>query len=394
VLVQTAEDGSRTVTDQSLAHVLGYSSFRYGTYGVEEVANAQLMGEAGLSALPAAVQSLLHEERQGGDVRLTIDLKLQRAAAAALGGRAGAIVVLDAHSGAVLAMVSAPAYDPAAIDRDFAALRDDPSRPLLNRATQGLYAPGSIFKTVTLASALQNGVVQPDTPADCPVQIVVQGATVTSRNEPHAGATHDVASAYQWSCNTEFARLGIAVGPAALRATAEGFGFEASIPFDGLPVAVSRLETEPGFLASDEVALASTAFGQGQLLVTPLQMALVAAAAANGGRIPSPYVIQAPLKGLLPWRIAVDGRVAGQVADAMRLSGREGWARGASTPALAVAGKTGTAEAPPGAPHAWYLGFAPAADPRIAFAVVVEHGGDGAGVAAPIVAQMLRALAR
>jgi peptidoglycan glycosyltransferase len=169
----------------------------------------------------------------------------------------------------------------------------------------------------------------------------------------------------------------------------QAFGFGEAIPFDGLPVAASQWEVTSGFLDQDDVSVAATAFGQGELLVTPMQMALVVAAVANDGRVPQPFVIPGPLKGLVPWRVALDAGMARQVAEIMRVSGRDGWARSASTPAIPVAGKTGTAEAPPGAPHAWYIGFAPADAPVVAFAVVVENGGEGSSVAAPVVAQML-----
>jgi peptidoglycan glycosyltransferase len=385
VVADNGPDRRRVYARVDLAHVVGYDSARYGLAGVEALADDRLSGHAGNFGALAA--EWLQLPRRGADVTLTIDAQLQAAAARALGGRPGAIVVLDVHTGAVLVMLSQPGFDPNQLETQGPAWSSDPATPLLNRATQGLYPPGSIFKTITLAGVLENGVAQPSTPMDCPAQIVVQGATIVSHNEPRSGGTHDLTGAYAWSCNTAFARLGLSLGAGRLRATAQGFGWEEVIPL-GLPVAASRLELTPGFLSSDDVALAATAYGQGELLVTPLQMALVAAAVANRGQAPTPYLVQQTTPPEF-WRRALAPATADQVAEIMRTSGRDGWARTATTPALAVAGKTGTAEAPPGLPHAWYLGFAPADRPAIAFAVVVEHGGSGSDVAGPIVAQML-----
>ena len=381
-----------------LAHVTGFWSLRYGTAGIEAAFNDDLRGLTGQDAKTVLVDRLLHRPQVGHDVVLTLDLDLQRVADEALGDRRGAVVLLDPRDGAILALVSHPTFDPNTLDQDWERLKADPSSPLLNRATQGRYPPGSTWKTVTLAAALQEGLVFPgDVFDDGDAELIVEGFPIHCDNNPRGVNSFDLAHAYGYSCNLTFARLGLELGTKRYKEYALRFGLGQSLPLE-IPTAVSQLANDP-FM--DRVLLASTAFGQGELAVTPLQMALVAAAMANDGAIPKPHllvrvqdregnVLREAETGI--WQIAVIPRVARHVREMMVVSVEEGWARGAKIPGVQVAGKTGTAEVGGETePHAWFIGFAPADEPRYAIAVLVENGGEGSRVAVPIARRVLEA---
>jgi peptidoglycan glycosyltransferase len=388
----------RIYSDPSLAQTLGYVSARYGVTGVEEALNDYLDGQRGRGLLAQIRQELARTPVRGNDVVLTIDPRVQQAAAVALGDRPGAVVALDPRSGAVLALVSSPGFDASAIDRDGEALLKDPRTPLLNRATQGQYPPGSTFKTVTAAAALESGTYAPDARFRCPSGFLVSGFVVACRGVPEGVQEYDFAHAYAWSINATFAEIAVRVGAPALVQTARRFGFESRIPFD-IPLAPSRL-LRPGS-AFDPVLLASTGFGQGELAVTPLQMALVAAAVANDGVLMEPYLVQrvqrpdgTVLRERQPRALgqAVRPETAAVLRAFMVTAVREGFGGPAAVPGITVGGKTGTAETTTGRPtHAWFIGLAPAEQPRVAVAVIVEHGGQGSAVAAPIAQAVLRA---
>lgn len=388
------------------APVVGYFNPNLGRAGIEAAANDTLQ-QLRRPQWPWSLQAGV----VAGDVRLTLDAGLQAQVFRLLGGRPGAAVVMT-PDGAVLALVSSPTFDPnrlAAGQPDEATLaylhtlQADPGAPLLNRATQGQYAPGSTFKTVTLAAALELGAVRPDevfeyqlNPRDAshPVPWHTNGLVTCGNIYLLASGNRvrlDVAHAYAWSCNVTHANLALRLGAPALLAYARRFGFESSIPFE-LPTVPSQLQQRPDFFTGPEgrYALASTGMGQGELLVSPLQLALVAAAMANDGRVPKPRLLaDRPAE---TWRQAVRPDVARQLRTYMTVSVAEGWARPAGVAGVAVAGKTGTAEAAPGRPaHSWFIGFAPADNPRVVLALVVEEGGASTQVAAPLASQILRA---
>ncbi|GIW13001.1 MAG: peptidoglycan glycosyltransferase [Tepidiforma sp.] len=396
VIVETLPDGRRYLHDASLAHVVGYLDPRYGSQGIELVYDAVLTGRAGGGWLDAIRYELLREQLRGDDVRLTIDPAVQAAARAALGGRKGAVVALDPATGDILALVSVPTFDPGALGSTGEALLQDPSAPLLNRATQGLYPPGSTFKTVTALAALESGTINPDTIVECPGEIIIDGFPISCRNTPEGVGTYPFSHAFTYSVNAVFAQVGVELGWQRLESLARrlGFGREFDFPLETAP---SQLMA-PG-AARTTVLLASTAFGQGQLLATPLQMALVAAAVANRGQVPAPRIALDAVRDGRPVRQlsapsltdVVDPAVAAEVADMMVSVVEAGLAPGAAVPGITVAGKTGTAEAGDGTSHAWFIAFAPAERPRVAVAVVVESGGQGGAVAAPIAGQVIRA---
>lgn len=382
----------------SLAHVLGYVSLRYGVTGLEEVLNGYLSGERGGGAARQIWADLSRAPQRGNDVVLTIDPRIQQAAAAALGDRPGAVVALDPKTGAVLAMVSSPGYDPGTIDEQGAALLQSDARPLINRATQGQYPPGSTFKTVTAAAALDSDRYQADARFKCPSGYVVEGFVIACKGVPPGVRDYDFAHAYAWSINATFAEIAVNMGAPELVRYARRFGFEEELPFD-LPLATSRLLRERE--SFNNVLLANTGFGQGQLTVSPMQMALVAAVVANDGVLMAPYLVQevrSPRGVVLhrrePRRIrqVIRPETAATLRHFMTTAVREGFSGAAAVPGVEVGGKTGTAETGTAqTTHAWFTAIASAGDARIAVAVIVENAGQGSTVAAPIAQVVLKA---
>jgi len=390
-----ADGAVRHYTYPALAPLLGYWSPRRGVTGLEAAYNDQLRGVAGTDKMSAAIEDLLHRPHHGDDLLTTIDMKLQRIADQALGDRSGAIVVLDPTTGDLLALASHPYYDPNRLGEDWQRLEEDKRYPLLNRATQGLYPPGSVFKTVTLATALSEGVTKKSERfTDETGLFIVGGFPIRDNNHPGI-TSFDLYHAFGYSCNIVFAQLGLRLGPERLRTGAEAFGFGKPLPLP-LGSAVSTVGRDVALF--EQPGLATAAFGQGEVLVTPMQMALVGAAVANGGVVPRVRVVRevraadgSVVQRVRPrgWRRALRGSVALDVREAMIVAATDGWAKSAAPPGIAVGGKTGTAQlGGTASPHAWFIGFAPASAPRIAVAVLVENGGQGGAVAAPIARQV------
>ncbi|MBS1251102.1 MAG: Penicillin-binding protein A [Anaerolineales bacterium] len=408
VLARTAFDtdgiAQRRYPYRQLAPVLGYWSLKHGTAGIERAFNDPLRAQP-MGIRASLDHWLYHRPPQGHDVVLTIDLELQRTVDEALGDVRGAAVLMDAQSGAILALASHPTYDADRIDEDFAELKDDPSRPLLNRATQGRYAPGSTFKTLTLAAALQEGVVHPGQMfEDGDETLNVEGFPIRCDNNPRGVNRFDLAHAYAYSCNLTFARMGLGLGTKRLKDYAGRFRIGRTIPLE-IPVSAGQLANDP--LLMNQVLLASTAFGQGELLVTPLNMVLIAATVANDGIMPQPYFAQRvqardgdALETTRPHGILgvpLTEATASQVREIMITSVQDGYARRAQVSGAIVGGKTGTAQLGGGAtkPHSWFIGWAQAAGapdtPTNAVAVIVENGGEGSLVATPIAQHILQA---
>jgi cell division protein FtsI/penicillin-binding protein 2/cell division protein FtsW (lipid II flippase) len=370
----------RRYTEPSAIHVVGFDSSWLGATGAEALAADALMGRRQQTP-DDTLRDLLRLDRSGADVRLTIDAALQRAAAQAMGDAAGAVIALDPRTGDVLALVSNPTYRPDLNEEEWAALRTDPASPLLNRATQGLYTPGSTFKTVTLAAALEYGLVQLDSPAKCADAILVEGVRVTSDNEPPGRGTETVADAYAYSCNTYFAELGVVLGEDRFLAMAESLGLVEEPPIT-LPASRGRLSNTAEFLASD-AGLATSAFGQGELQLTPLHLALVTAAVANEGQMPRPRIFldDAPST----WRQAMSPATAQALSEAMEYGVEAGWAAPIGISGTRIGAKTGSAEvAAGGESHALIISFAPVDDPGIVVVVVRELAGSGSREAAPV----------
>ncbi|MEO8539773.1 MAG: penicillin-binding transpeptidase domain-containing protein [bacterium] len=396
VLAESFPSGVRHYTDASTAHLVGYLDPRYGSQGIELAFNDVLSGRAPSGWEGAFRAEFDRGRRAGHDVVLTIDPDIQKAAAAALGSRKGAIVAIDPRNGEVLAMVSVPTYDPGSLGTLGDALFNDSTSPLLNRATQGLYPPGSTFKSVTATGILEKGVAKPDTVVTCPGEIVIDGFPISCANTAQGIGTYPFKSAFTFSVNAIFAQLGVKLGWTGLTDIARRYGFDSQPDFT-LETAASQIHA-PGSDATTTL-LASTSFGQGELLATPLQMAIVAATIANGGVLARPHLTKEE---------AADGKNLGalETDSSKRIISAElaktmnefmvsvvanGQANGVPLPGVTVGGKTGTAEAGDGTSHAWFIAFAPAEAPRIAIAVVVERGGRGGEVASPIAAQVLKA---
>ena len=399
------------------APVTGFYSLVYGSTGTERNQDRLLSGEDDRLFVRRFSDALTGRAPQGGSIVLTINPQAQQAAYDALAGRRGAAVALDPRTGAVLALVSSPSYDPnvlsshdpAAIRKAYTALQQDPADPMLNRAVNQTYPPGSTFKLITAAAALSTGTYSPETRIASPTLLQLPQTSASLRNfggeSCGDGKTSTLADALRISCNTAFAQLGLDLGAPAVRQQAAAFGFGGTDLF--VPQRVSR-SSYPAVLSPPQIA--QSAIGQYDVRVTPLQMALVAAGIANQGRVMTPYLVgevQAPdftrldLAQPKAYREAITPQVAAQLTAMMERVVQDGTGTAAQLPGIRVAGKTGTAERGRGeAPDAWFIGFAPAQDPQIAVAVVVEGAGQldseatGGRVAAPIAQAIFRATLR
>ena len=400
VLVESRPDGSRRLTVPSLGHVVGYRSARYGTTGVELAEDAALSGTGGPLSMDDLLRQVAQLPGRGADVRLTIDAGVQSAAAMALGTAGGAIVVLDTRTGAVLAMASNPVIDPDGIDARWSALLADPAKPLVHRAAQGLYVPGSTFKLVTAAAGIDLGIVTPATSVSDPTgETVIDGFRITDAERPPR-ATFDFAHGFAWSSNVVFADLGLKIGEARLREYAARFGIGTALAL-GIDTSSSSVGRTRPMSAS---LLASTAFGQGELLLSPLQVAVVAATIARDGDVPRPWIVAEvlartdagprTLRRNEPTSLgrAVSAQTAGAMRALMGLAVEDGFSKAAAVPGVRVGGKTGTAQSVPGQPdHAWFVGIAPLDAPRVAVVVLREFGGWGSEAAAPLAKPVIQA---
>lgn len=409
-------EATREYRDQTISPVVGYASRQFGTSGIERAYNAQLLGLVGSDPLGGLADKFGVAPRDPLGLRLSLDLRLQREAVDALGSDFGAVVMLDPATGEVLVLASTPTFDasavadPATAADAFAVLLADRTNPLLPRATLGRYVPGSVFKIVTAIAALGSRAVTAQTvfaeqPGAEEEGLLVDGFRIRDGHHAVTGATPlDLVGATEASCNIWFALAGLRTGGGSLTATASDLGFGAPIPFD-LPTAISRVTSGDGSAPGgfeDDVELASAAFGQGQTFVTPLQMALVAAAVANDGMLMKPHLVTA-LTGDGPgartvepeaWRrvLSEDDARAIQTAMQKAVEGAIGrrFTTGARVAGVPTAGKSGTAQLGDGqVPHSWFIGFAPVEDPRLAIAVIVERGGRGGERAAPLAGRLM-----
>lgn len=401
------------------AHVTGFHSYRFGRTQVERAFNDVLSGGDAAAFTRNVADLLAGRERTGQDVVTTVRPAAQAAAQEALGPQRGAVVALQPRTGAILAMWSNPSYDPnllathdpEELEEHALALQADESEPLRNRAMEERYNPGSTFKLVTAAAALTAGVRPEDTFPD-PVRQELPLTTATIGNfgggTCTGGGTITLRQALVVSCNTTFAQLGLQVGAEGLVAQAERFGMNTDWDLS-LPSVASVIPPE----GLDPPATAQSAIGQRDVQVTPLQMALIAAAIGNDGVLMTPRIAERvedfdtgevvrefPPEPFVPPgqpdAQALSAADATVLRDMMVAVVASGTGRRAAIPGVTVAGKTGTAQAD-GPPTVWFVGLAPAEDPQVAVAVVVEDGGaagagaTGGAVAAPIARAVMEA---
>jgi peptidoglycan glycosyltransferase len=418
-LARNEEDANgelyRVYRGPAISQVVGYASSRYGRAGIELAYDAELTGLA-TDPLTEAFRKFGAQAYDPADLTLTLDYVLQREAVEALGDFEGAVAMIDPRTGEVLALASTPTYDasdianPDTAERTMERLRSDEDQPLLPRATLGRYVPGSVFKIVTAIAGLGSGAVSPATSYEeqPPAEedgLRVEGFRIRDGHHPATGSEElDLIGATEASCNIWYALTGLETGGANLVDFAERLGFGAPLPFD-LPTAESQVTDgdgdDPGGFV-DDVELANASYGQAETFVTPLQMALVAATVANDGALMRPRIVAAMetqrggRRETAPEQVrrVVDAGDAAAITEAMVAAvegdvGRQ-FTAGAKVPGVTTAGKSGTAElGGRGEPHSWFIGFAPADAPRVAIAVLVEQGGRGGEVAAPIAGELM-----
>ncbi len=375
------------------SHVTGYYSYIYGARGgLEGAADGLLSGSSDALFYQRVADLFSGEQPTGATLQLTLDPRAQEAASQALGDQRGAVVALDPRTGAILALVSHPEYDPntltthnhQAAQDSRTALEDDPGKPLLDRAIAGnLYPPGSVFKIVTASAALTSGIVDETTKIPAPARMDLPQTSVGLPNYNGRacgpGDQTTLQHALEISCNTAFGYLGLKLGPETLREQAARFGFGEALQ---IPMRVTP-STVPAEL--NEPQTAQSAIGQFDVRVTPLQVAMVSAAVANKGVLMKPYLVQQVVGADLeildqhqPQQLsqATSPKVAAVLTRMLVSTVDNGTGGTVRIPGVAVAGKSGTAEQGNGRPpHAWFTAFAPAEDPQIAVAVVVEDGG-------------------
>ena len=377
-------------------HVIGYSSQTYGKTQLEFAYNKYLLGMSGVSQITDIADSFIND-KQGDTVKLTIDNDLQLAAQKALNGRSGAVVAIEPSSGEILCLYSNPTFDPHSkyLERNGQSLTESDNSPFVSRATNGLYAPGSIFKTVMLCAAIENG--YEDFTVDDKGTLTI-GDTVFENQGRKAYGEIDLKKAYNVSSNVAFMELGIQMGPETIRKYAKKFGIGNNSAEIEIPYSVCRFNYDSR-LPDGEIALMS--IGQGETLVTPLQMAVMTATIANDGVRVDPHLISKITNVLgitvnrginISSERIISSDTASIVKDYMVETVESGTGTTAKIKGYTVGGKTGTAENEiKGKEHTWFIGFAPAENPTIAIAVVCEYsGGSGSGNSAPVAREVMR----
>jgi penicillin-binding protein A len=391
------------------AQIVGYQSFVVGDVGVERTYNDDLAGRR------LDLGKLFSGEEKTGNVVLAMRASVQRAAEAALGGQKGSVVVLDVTTGGIVALYSNPTYDPQplaghdskAVSDYFTLLGLDPAKPNLARAYREIYAPGSTFKVVTSAVGFDTGTTSPTTvyPALSQLDLPLTSNTLKNFGGGTCGG-NTVFESFVQSCNVTFGAIGLQLGdkfPPGM----EGFGVGGDAPpLDVSPGAVRNSGLEGVSFQDNAPLFAFAGIGQGTVATTPLTMAMVAASVANGGVMLEPHAAMQVVDksgdvvreiGPKQWKAAMTPATAQVLNQMMQAVVQRGTGTNAQIAGVTVAGKTGTAQNNQGAPHAWFIGFAPAEQPRYAVAVIIENGGSfgqeatGGVVAAPVGRQVLEA---
>ena len=390
------------------APITGYYSYYYGRSMLEQTQNAQLTGTSDAQWLSRITGTLSGHKPEGGSITTTINAKAQDAAWDGLKGKKGAVVALDYTTGAVLAMASSPSYDPNELashhlndtTRAWKNLVADPSSPLTNRATREIYPPGSTFKLVTAAAALQNG-YHPNSMVDSPENWILPGTRTPLTNETNCGGSRiTLAHALDISCNTAFGKVGVSLGQDKIRDQAERFGFGKVVSSDVSSVA-SRFPQD-----LTDAQLAQSSIGQFNVAASPLQMAMVTAGIANGGKLMTPYLTAQVRASNLqvvsehhPKQMSqpMTKESAEQLKAMMASVVNNGTGKRARINGTTVGGKTGTAQTVKGkAPYAWFVGWSD--NPHVAVAVFIQSSDtainevSGGRLAAPIARDVIEAM--
>ncbi|MBC7088333.1 MAG: penicillin-binding protein A [Tissierellales bacterium] len=376
--------------DYLYSHIIGYSFREYGKAGLEKTYNSSLIGNTNTIDINN-IKNLIGNERQGNDIVLTIDHDIQQKSRELLLGKKGSIITMNPKTGEIYSMVSMPDFNVNNLANEWENIIENPNSPLLNRATQGLYPPGSTFKIVTALSSLQND--STDTDYICTGSIIVDGYRINDYDGKNHGNV-GLEDAFIESCNTYFAEASLRLGHDKILETAENFYFNKKIQFD-LDLKQSSFPTND----MTKTELAASGIGQGRILVTPLEMLMVTSAIANDGNIVKPHLVSKILsyKGdVIETRsIEILNNVGNyndvkKIQDMMIDAVRIGTGKNAKLRDITVAGKTGTAENSSGLDHAWFVGYAPAENPKIAVVVLLEEeGATGGRSAAPIAKDLI-----
>jgi len=390
-------------TGPLFSHAVGYSFVSRGSAGIEKSFNRELTGQE--NEFKSLIDQFGGGTKEGDDVHTTLDPHAQRVAISALGGQRGSIVAVEPSTGAIRVMYSDPDYNPNQIPGQYDQLNRDPSSPLFNRATQARYPPGSTFKVVTAAAALDTHRYTPDSLISGRNNKIISGVPLQNDGGADFG-TITLTDGLTHSVNTVFGEVGEKLGKDTMFNYMDRFGFGSRLSFD-----YPRDEITPSGVfqgqrllgASDSVDIGRVAIGQERLQVTPLQMAMVASAIGNGGRLMEPRLVDRVVapdgtvrENFNPRERAqvISGQAASELGQMMSKVVEEGTGTASALSGIQVAGKTGTAEVAGGASNqAWFIAFAPVDHPRIAIAVTVERtSGQGGTVAAPIAKQVMEAL--
>ena len=382
------------------AHVLGYVDIKYGLTGLEKKYDEQLI----YSSVQDTVMSYIKsggktQAKVGNNLKTTLDYNIQKKAYDLLGDNKGAVVVLNPKTGEILAIVSKPSFDPNNLEANWASINSNKNMPLINRATAGLYPPGSTFKTITAISAIENVSGIMDRTFNDTGKLVFNSKESLSNFNGEVLGNITFKQAYVHSSNFAFGTLGLDLGNSKLKETAEKFFFNSDTPADGITIENSKFPTLKSY---EKGNIAQSAIGQSSVLASPMEMALISATIANDGVMMKPYLVSEVMKNsgekvktIEPQSIkqVISANTSKIMKDFMRTVVAEGTGTNAALSDINVCGKTGTADHSydgSNTPHSWFIGFAPYDNPQVAIAVIVEDGGQGGIAAAKIAAGVIQ----